>query len=67
MPHHPVIRKEQSTTKVRIVYDGSAKFNDSVSLNDCLQTGPNLIPKLFDVLIRFRNKRSRHRESFSHD
>ena len=57
MPHHPVIRKERSTTKVRIVYNGSAKFNDSVSLNDCLQTGPNLIPKLYDVLIRFRNKR----------
>ena len=57
MPHHPVIRKERSTTKVRIVYDGSAKFNDSISLNDCLQTGPNLIPKLFDVLIRFRSSR----------
>ena len=57
MPHHPVIRKERSTTKVRIVYDGSAKFNDSISLNDCLQTGPNLIPKLFDVLIRFCNNR----------
>ena len=57
MPHHPVIRKEQSTTKVRIVYDGSTKFNDSISLNDCLQMGPNLIPKLFDVLIRFRSSR----------
>jgi len=24
-------------------------------LNDCLQTGPNFIPKLFDVLIKFRS------------
>ena len=55
MPHHPVIRKERSTTKMRVVYDGSAKCSgSSLSLNDCLQTGPNLIPKLFDVLARFR-------------
>ena len=24
-------------------------------LNECLQTGPNLIPKLFDVLVQFRS------------
>ena len=47
MPHHPVIWKEHSTTKVRVVYNGSAKLNDTnLSLNDCLQTGPNLIPKI---------------------
>lgn len=54
MPHHPVIKRGRSTTKVRVVYDGSARFSEShLSLNDCLQTGPNLIPKLFDILIRF--------------
>ena len=37
------------------MYDGSARFSEShLSLNDCLQAGPNLIPKLFDILIRFR-------------
>ena len=37
------------------MYDGSATSKDGVlSLNDCLQVGPNLIPKLFNVLIRFR-------------
>ncbi|XP_065902557.1 uncharacterized protein [Dysidea avara] len=55
LPHHTVIRRERATTKIRIVYDGSAKLNESEpSLNECLQTGPNLIPKLFDVLLRFR-------------
>ena len=55
MPHHPVIRQDKSTTKIRIVYDGSATSKDGVlSLNDCLQVGPNLIPKLFNVLIQFR-------------
>ena len=55
LPHHGVIRQDKLTTKLRVVYDGSAKLqNDTVSLNDCLETGPNLIPKLFDVLIKFR-------------
>ena len=35
MPHHPVIRQDQATTKVRVVYDGSAKSSESgLSLND---------------------------------
>ena len=56
MPHYPVIRKGRSTTKVRVVYDGSAKSLESgMSLNDYLQTGPNLIPRLFDVMVRFRS------------
>jgi len=55
MPNHSVIRQDKSTTKIRIVYDGSASSNDSIlSLNDCLQVGPNLIPKLFNVVVRFR-------------
>ena len=54
LPHHGVIRQDKQMTKHRIVYDGSAKATgDTVSLNDCLKTGPNLIPKLFDILIRF--------------
>ena len=55
MPHHAVIREDKQTTRLQIVYDGSARTNgEGLSLNDCLQTGPNLIPKLFDILLRFR-------------
>ena len=58
IPHHAVIRQERATTKIRIVFDGSAKTAKSEpSINKCLQTGPNLIPKLFDVLVRFRSHR----------
>jgi len=58
LPHLPVVRTDRTTTKIRVVYDGSAKSNESnLSLNDCLHKGPNLIPKLFEVLIRFRNHR----------
>ena len=56
LPHHAVIRQESSTTKLRIVYDGSAKSNSNdCSLNDCLQVGPNFIPKLLNILIQFRS------------
>ena len=45
--HHAVIKQDKKTSKVRIVYDGSARCDkgDS-SINNFLYTGPNLIPKL---------------------
>ena len=55
LPHHGVIRQDKETTKLRVVFDGSAKATkDDVSLNDCLEKGPNLVPHLFDAVIKFR-------------
>ena len=54
-PHHTVVRRDCQTTKVRIVYDGSAKnHKDERSLNDCLEVGENYIPHIFKMLTRFR-------------
>ena len=54
IPHHAVIRQNRETTKVRVIYDGSAKSKDQhYALNDCLETGPNYIPHLLEVLLRF--------------
>lgn len=53
LPHFPVVRMDKTTTKVRIVFDCSAK-TDGVSLNDVICAGPKLQKDLFDVLIRFR-------------
>ena len=40
---------------LRIVYDGSARaLGDLYSLNDCLETGPNYILKLLNILVQFR-------------
>ena len=54
IPHQPVIRDQAKSTKMRIVYDCSAKANSGVSLNDCLEVGPPLQPMIFDILQRNR-------------
>jgi hypothetical protein len=55
LPHKPVVRETAKTTKVRIVYDASAKeTRDSPSLNDYLYAGPPLQNKLWDVLVHQR-------------
>ena len=56
LPHRKVIRLDKETTKLRVVYDGSAK-KDGPSLNDCLYSGPSLSPLLFDIMLRFRMKK----------
>ena len=49
-----MIRKYRETTKVHVVYDGSAKASkEELSLNDCLETGDNYILHIFDMLARF--------------
>ena len=51
LPHHPIEKLDRETTKTRVVFDGS---DGNPSLNDCLDKGENLVPLLFDVLIRSR-------------
>ena len=53
IPHHAVIRRDKDTTKLRIVYDASAR-SDGPSLNDCLYAGPSFSQSIFDILLRFR-------------
>ncbi|GFT18620.1 ATP-dependent DNA helicase [Trichonephila clavipes] len=53
LPHRPVF-KENSTTEIRPVFDGSAHHGKSCSLNDCVEKGPNLIEMIPAILNRFR-------------
>ena len=56
LPHRPVIRESAETTKIRIVYNVSARpSKNSVLLNECLEPGPSLQNSLWDILRpRFR-------------
>ena len=53
LPMHAVYKASSSTTKVRAVFDASAKSSTNISLNDTLLVGPTVHPKLIDVLLRF--------------
>ncbi|XP_076483010.1 uncharacterized protein LOC117161893 [Bombus vancouverensis nearcticus] len=55
LPHHGVIKESSQTTKLRVVFDGSAPTTTGVSLNDVLHTGPKLQDDLFFILLRFRS------------
>ena len=52
-PHHPVIRKDKETTKTRVIFHESSRIEDE-PLNNCLESGPNLLLKIFDIILRFR-------------
>ncbi|XP_064470244.1 uncharacterized protein LOC135384997 [Ornithodoros turicata] len=57
MPHHAVIRESSSTTKLRVVFDASSHESDARSLNDNLESGPNLNSDLVALLLNFRKYR----------
>ena len=54
LPHHPVFKQSSSTTKVRVVFNGSAPSNLKHSLNDFMFSGPKLQKPLAGLLINFR-------------
>ena len=54
LPMHAVRKEHSTTSKVRVVFDVSAKSASGVSLNDTLLVGPTIHPPLIDVLLRFR-------------
>ena len=57
LPMHAVYKSTSTTTKVRAVFDASAKSISGVSLNDTLLKGPTVHPSLIDVFLRFRRNR----------
>ncbi len=54
LPVHGVAKETSTTTKLRAVFDASAKSSTGISLNDQLLTGPNVYPLLSTVINRFR-------------
>ena len=54
IPHHAVVRHDKKTTKVRVVFDASAR-STGPSLNNCLHTSPKFDQRILEILLRFRS------------
>ena len=55
LPHRGIKKSDSKTTSLRVVMDASCREKStSVSLNDCLYTGPNLVVNMCKLLLRFR-------------
>ncbi|XP_029157308.1 uncharacterized protein LOC114929794 [Nylanderia fulva] len=51
--HYRVLKESSTTTKLRVVFNGSQRTRPGTSLNLYLMTGANLLPALTDVLLRW--------------
>ena len=56
MPYRAVIKEHSKTTKLRIVFDASAKEYGSTSLNDSIHIGPPLLPLPLNVILQNRQQ-----------
>jgi len=54
LPHHAVFKKSSLTTKIRIVFDASAKTLSGHSLNEVLMCGPKTQEDIVSILTRFQ-------------
>ncbi|XP_036142104.1 uncharacterized protein LOC118645339 [Monomorium pharaonis] len=57
LPHHGVLKGIPTARKIRVVFNGSSRLPTGDSLNAYLSVGPNLLPALADVLLRWRQFR----------
>ena len=55
LTHHAIVHRDNTTTKVRVVYDASARSANGPSLNDCLLKAPKFNQLIFDPVVRFRS------------
>ena len=54
LPMHAVIKDSSTSTKLRVVFDGSAVTSSGLSLNKALLVGPTIQPTLSTILMHFR-------------
>lgn len=54
LPRHPVFNTDNTTTQLRVVFNGSAAVTSGVSLNDILLKGLKVQPDIIQILWQFR-------------
>ncbi|XP_031329590.1 uncharacterized protein LOC116160515 [Photinus pyralis] len=54
LPHHGVLKNEKVTTKLRVVFNASAKTTSGRSLNELQAVGPVIQRDLFSIVVSFR-------------
>jgi len=54
LPHHGVIKISSTSTKLRVVIDGSAFEAFMKAINEFLTAGPNILPPIVSLLFNFR-------------
>lgn len=52
LPHHAVIKESSTTTKVRVVFNASAKTHTGLSLNSLLDPGYKQQQDLHQIILR---------------
>lgn len=57
LPHHAILKPTHTSTKLRVVFDASAKDTAGKSLNDTLLVGPTIQQELLSILLRWRKHR----------
>nr|XP_037284010.1 uncharacterized protein LOC119176755 [Rhipicephalus microplus] len=57
MPHQAVLCPASPSTSLRVVFDASSSETGCVSLNEVLDSGPNLNPDILKIMLNFRTHR----------
>ncbi|XP_018338850.1 PREDICTED: uncharacterized protein LOC108746527 [Trachymyrmex septentrionalis] len=57
LPHHPVFKQHDPSSKIRIVFNASHRSSDGSTLNDHLLCGPKLQSDLPAIILRWRQHR----------
>ncbi|XP_074112180.1 uncharacterized protein LOC141535915 [Cotesia typhae] len=54
LPHHGALKLDSTTTKLRIVFNGSCAKSTGIPLNDILHAGPKTQIDIFVMILRIR-------------
>lgn len=54
LPHHAVVKESSTSTKLRVVFDGSRKTTTGTALNEILLVGPTIQRPLVTIFINWR-------------